>query len=171
MTISVEVTTTNLSKALQTFFVNAFGQRFLDDIASIVLRRNKERFLRAVNPDNIPWPISQSAKRRAAGLPDSQGISKTGSNGNTLFSTGSLFESIQILNNRSTNTERVVSVNPAFKNRVSGKRVLDYAVKHQFGSSSPFLPVRKFLGVNSQDVQVVDSFIDRKLRNLSNTGN
>lgn len=140
------------------------GQDALDDIAAIILRRNKRRFLLGVDPNGNRWPESESAKRRRQGLPDSQGIRRVGSSGNTLFSTGSLFQAIQVLTSRSTRTQRVVSVNPSFKNRKTGLNVLAYAVQHQLGKNG--LPKREFLGISTEDRQVVDIFLKNIIKGL-----
>lgn len=162
--ITLDVSKDKTTKRLLELVRGALGPNVLDDVAAIILRRNKQRFLRGVDPNNNAWPESQAAKRRRAGLPDSQGISRVGSSGNTLFSTGSLFESIQILIGRSTKTQRVVSVNPSFTNRKTGAKVIGYAVKHQLGKDG--LPKREFLGINSEDRQVVDIFLQRAFKRL-----
>ena len=163
-TIKIDVTADKVTKSLLNLVKSVSGQGILDDIAAIILRRNKERFLKGVDPNNNRWPESESAKRRRAGLPDSQGITRVGSLGNTLFSTGSLFQAIQVLVSRSTKTQRVVSVNPSFTNRKTGAKVIGYAVKHQLGKDG--LPKREFLGINTEDRQVVNIFIERVLKRL-----
>ena len=163
--LQVNLTVNENTKALLNKLVNVVGKDILDDVASVILNRNKARFLLGVTPDNVRWPESESARRRKAGLPDSQGIRRVGSTGNTLFSTSSLFESIQILTSRSTKNQRVVSVNPAFSNRKTGGRVIDYAVQHQFGRGGQLK--RQFLGVNNQDANVVDVVIQRALERIN----
>lgn len=162
--LKINITSTINQDDVLNIIANIRGTDFLDDVASVILRRNKERFLRGVSPDNVRWPESESARRRAAGLPDSQGIRRVGSTGNTLFSTSSLFESIQVLTNRSTRNQRVVSVNPAFTNRVTGEKVINYAVQHQVGSGGQIK--REFLGVNTADTQVVNLIIQQAINKL-----
>lgn len=162
--IRLDVTATGDTRNLASLVQKFVGQDALDDIAAIILRRNKRRFLLGVDPNNNRWPESESAKRRRAGLPDSQGIRRVGSSGNTLFSTGSLFQAIQVLTTRSTRTQRVVSVNPSFTNRKTGINVLQYAVQHQLGKNG--LPKREFLGINTEDRQVVDTFLRNIIRKI-----
>lgn len=162
--LKINITSTRQKEDVLNILANLQGTGFLDDVASVILNRNKARFLLGVSPDNVRWKESESAKRRAAGLPDSQGIRRVGSTGNTLFSTSSLFESIQVLTNRSTRNQRVVSVNPAFTNRVTGEKVINYAVKHQLGKDGQLK--REFLGVNNADTQVVNLIIQRAIAKL-----
>lgn len=139
-------------------------RRILDDVAASVLRRNQRRFLDGVTPEEQAWPISSGAIRRAAGQKDAQGIDKIGSKGNTLFSTGSLFLSIQLLREKSTTNQRVVGVNPLFSNRVSGDSVASYARVHQFGEGR--IPQREFLGIGTGDQAVINAIAKKKVKDL-----
>ena len=103
--------------------------QMLDETVSILLNRTRQRYLAEVDPEGKPWPPSQAGiKRRSKG--------GTG----TLFDTGRLFRSIQLV--ASSPTERVIGTD------------VPYAAKHQYGLDG--LPVRAFLGVNQEDLFLVD---------------
>lgn len=116
------VTDVNLDKATK--------KRIADAVGANLLHRQRERFLRAVDPDENPWPVSFAALQRQ--------IQRRG--GLTLFDTGRLFHSIQYA---------LVDENTG----VIGTDV-PYAADHQFGLKG--LPVRKFLGINPNDAKAAE---------------
>lgn len=152
-----------LKKALKK--VPNFQKIILDAAAASVLTRNKRRFLQGVDPNGKKWQESQSAKRRAAGQPDAQGVQRKGSAGNTLFSTGSLFFSLQAIRSRAKTNQRTVGVNPTLRNRRTGVNIASYAVKHAEGKGGQVK--RIFLGINKADASIVEriikSRVDREL--------
>lgn len=72
-----------------------------DMMAAVMLARVRKRFMTQQNPDGSKWPVTRSARLRAAGTPVyaqggkyAPGGYKTG--GGTLFASGNLFHSIQL---------------------------------------------------------------------------
>jgi len=106
-------------------FDPAAKRRIHDAVGANLLNRQRQRFLKAVDPDGKPWPVSFAALRRTA----------SGRDGKTLFDTGTLFNSIQFgilgpdLSEIGTN--------------------VPYATKHQLGEDGN--PVRQFLGFTQED--------------------
>ena len=98
-----------------------------EDAAAIVLSGIRRRFLREQDPEGNPWPKSYAATQREA----------EGRGGGTLYDTGDLFRSIQL-----------VKVNPA---EYEIKTDVPYAFEHQFGIGQV---QRKFLGTNQNEVDL-----------------
>ena len=108
-----------------------------DQGAALLLHRIRERFLKQVGPDKIPWVPSFAALRRA----------RTGRGGGTLFNTGRMFHSIQVF-----------TMGPG--SRDIGTDV-PYAPKHNFGIGQIR---RQFLGFNDDDVTAVTDAIIFKVQ-------
>lgn len=139
------------------------NRRILDGAAAIILQKNRQRFLLAVDPNNIKWTESFQAKRRALGFPDSQGIRDSGRK--TLFSTGTLFRSIQVLRAIANSNKRAVGVNPSITNFRSGAKAFSYGLQHQLGKGVDGIR-REFIGINSNDVVLIDNFISLEIAKI-----
>jgi len=164
--VSIEFDTIFSIKGLEKLGDNTeLNRRVLDGAAAILLRRNRERFLRAVDPDGKPWLVSRQAQIRAAGGTDLSGVKDTGRK--TLFSTGSLFNSIQVLRKLAGQNERRIGVNPTAINTRSRDLVMNYAVQHQSGTGGgPGIVKREFIGVGKQDVPIVEKFLLKEIEAL-----
>jgi phage gpG-like protein len=120
-------------------------------IKSLLIRRNLERFDRAVNPDEIPWePLDDSTVRRKAG----KGFAKPNQ---PLFATGTLRKSIGVI--RGGSAVIAVSSGAGFRIGIANQEA-DYGRFHQLGIG---VPERKFLGINAKDVKAVDSLLRRAM--------
>lgn len=116
----------------------------LDEVTAALLARIRERFLRQVDPDNVPWVPSFAAIRRAL----------HGRGGGTLFDTGRLFHSIQAYlvdeNTRAIGTD------------------VPYASKHQNGEDG--MVRRVFLGFGDEDRGVAETIMLDRFKRLTVTG-
>lgn len=108
----------------------------LDESAAILLNSIRNRFLRGVDTDNTPWPVSHAAILRA----------KAGRGGGTLYDTGRLFHSLQ---------EFAVDA----QSRAIGTNVT-YGSVHQFGNVK--LPKREFLGFADRDLETIRNMLTRR---------
>jgi|WetSurSiteA1Bulk_404760.scaffolds.fasta_scaffold15739_4 phage gpG-like protein len=116
-------------------------QYILEKATTVVLARIRTRFLREVDPDEVPWLPSQAAVHRRSTL-------GTG----TLFETGRLFRSIQ------EHFEPAPSVSTS-SGQVRISTDVPYAKYHQLGIGQI---ARPFLGFSDNDGLVVE----RVLQNL-----
>ena len=108
----------------------------LDEVGALMLTRTRTRFLREVDPDEIPWKPSQAAIRRR----------RLGGTG-TLFNTGKLWRSIQLAD-RGPNQRAIMTDVP-------------YGVTHQEGLQGNVK--RVFLGFGEQDERLVDALLEKRL--------
>jgi phage virion morphogenesis protein len=113
----------------------------LDEAGAALLNRQRDRFLRQVDPDEVPWWPSDRATMRA----------KTGRDGGTLFDTGTLFHSIQL--HETGPNDREISTD------------VPYAHFHQFGTTQPH-SLRPFLGFSEEDVTIFEKIVSSHLRDL-----
>ena len=100
----------------------------LDKVGAALLARNRDRFLKAVNPNNQAWKVSLAAIERA----------QKGRGGLTLYDTGRLFHSIQLY----ADSDR---------SRAIGTDV-PYGKFHQYGKLG-----RQFLGIGDEDVPIAQN--------------
>ena len=128
--ISAEVTgILNFKARLKEIQSRLDPESLLDEVSAILLDRTRKRFLQAVDPEGVPWQISQASLRRSAGK--------------TLYKSGRLFRSIRVYNK-----------SPGV--RSIGADV-GYGEKHQLGLEG--LPKRVFLGFSAEDEQVAINFL------------
>lgn len=111
----------------------------LDEAGAALLNRQRERFLRQVDPDEVPWWPSEAAAKRK----------RTGRDGGTLFDTGNLFHSIQL--HETGDDSRAISTD------------VPYAPYHQFGTKQPH-SLRPFLGFNEEDQNVFEMIVETRLK-------
>jgi len=117
---------------------NAFEA--VDVAGAALLNRIRTRFLSEEDPDGFPWEPSQAAIKRRRG----------GGTG-TLFDTGNLFHSIQLEDTSGGEEEAASAISTD----------TPYAPYHQFGTS--ILPRRAFLGVNDEDIAIIERLLGRKI--------
>lgn len=130
--------------------LDSIVQDTLDIVAAAQLARLRKRFLDQQAPDGTTWPESRAAMvRRIAGR-----------DGGTLFDTGSLFHSLNII--PKTGMERAVGVVPGTKNRETGADVETYGRIHQLGLNGA--PVRMFIGFSQDDPRDLTELADMYLR-------
>jgi phage gpG-like protein len=98
-----------------------------EDAAAIVLSGIRRRYLKEQDPDGRQWPKSFAATERAA----------TGRGGGTLYDTGDLFRSIQLV--KVANAEYEI------------KTDVPYAAEHQLGIGQV---KREYLGTNQEEVNL-----------------
>ena len=135
-----------VNKLLKSLPAMVQDERLLDDIVAIMINRTRNRFLREVAPDEMPWPPSKGGEIRKAGGYTYGGDGFMYSGGGTLFMTGKLFHSIQ-------------PFRPGKMKRGIGTDI-PYARYHQLGLGQK---VREFLGISETDRQVIDLLINRRL--------
>lgn len=115
----------------------------LDEVSAALLAKTRERFLKQVDPDGVPWVPSFAAIRRAL----------HGSGGGTLFDTGRLFHSIQLYlideNTRAIGTD------------------VPYASKHQNGEDG--MVKRVFLGFGEEDSKTAEQIMVTRFKKLTQT--
>lgn len=109
----------------------------LDQSAALLLNRIRDRFLRTMDETGKKWKPSFASYLRR----------KEGRGGDTLYDTGRMFHSIQ-----------VYADGPL--GRMLGTDV-EYAPKHQFGLEG--MVVRRFIGVNEEDIGLVQAFIYKRV--------
>jgi phage gpG-like protein len=109
----------------------------LDEATAVLLARVRERFLRQVDPDLVPWIPSMAAMARA----------RKGRGGGTLFDTGNLFHSIQEF--ASTEDSREIGTD------------VPYAAKHEFGLDG--MVQRRFMGASPDDVEAMVAVVVNRL--------
>lgn len=128
-------------------------QGVLDVVAAAQLARIRARFLAQESPNGSPWPESRAAMVRRI----------TGRDGGTLFDTGSLFHSLNVIPMQGM--ERAVGVVPGTKNRETGEDVETYGRAHQLGLYGN--PVREFIGFSQDDprdlMELADLYLRRRL--------
>lgn len=135
----------------------ALTSDLLDRAAAVILNRVRTRFLAETDPSGKKWPPSKRGlQRRAKG--------DTG----TLFDTGSLFHSIQILTPRATANTRVIGILPGSVNRRTGVDVASYGKKHQLGLDG--MEKREFIGVSSSDEKVVAKVLSKLINDTISKG-
>jgi phage gpG-like protein len=130
--IRISVTDSGVLASFDTLLGTLASPDLMEGVSFILLNRTRQRFLNEVGPSGVPWPRSRAAIERA----------RQGRGGGTLFDTGRLFHSIQI-----------VKITPYL---FSLETDVPYAAEHQF-------KLRPFLGVNSEDIRVMSSFISRSI--------
>lgn len=120
----------------------------LDEAQALLLNRIRDRFLREVDPDNEPWPVSFSAIiRRAGGYTYKKGRRYTGTG--TLFESGELFHSIQAY--AIGPTESAIGTD------------VSYAKQVQEGDGGIMLP-RMFLAFNEkEDLFLLERLVIKRL--------
>lgn len=123
-------TLSTLERALDITFI-------LDESGAVLLNRIRSRFLAQIDPDGMPWPMSQAAKRRKV----------TGRGGGTLFDTGRLFHSIQL--HKTGDNSRSISTD------------VPYAKEHNLGTKGQIQ--RVFLGFNDEDADLVSQLIMKRI--------
>lgn len=114
------------------------GEGLLDELGAALLNRQRTRFLDEVDPDEVPWIPSRAGERRRA----------RGDTG-TLFDTGRLFHSIQLVTTGPN--ERLIQTD------------VPYAERHQEGIG---VIKRMFLGFGDSDVEFTNLFIEATLVEL-----
>jgi phage virion morphogenesis protein len=114
-----------------------FLDRILDEGAAVLFNRMRERFLRQVDPDGVPWPPSKAAAKRKA----------SGRGGGTLFASGRLWESLQLY------ADGPLS-------RAIGTDV-PYGKFHQYGTIH--LPRRQFLGFGADDIGYMEQLAVKRI--------
>ena len=115
--------------------------RVADAASAVLLNRIRTRYRQQTDADGNRWPVSEAARKRAAGIPTGRSRKPGGFVGGfTLFESGALFQSIQIFDD----AEGVRSIGTD----------VEYGVFHQFGTR--FLPRRQFLGFNQEDADVAE---------------
>ncbi len=130
-----------LQATLKKFVTSGFAERTLDEAAALMLNRIRRRFLAQQGTLGQPWIPSYAAIRRKA----------LGRGGGTLFDTGALFHSIQVVNlgpgKRSIGTD------------------IPYAHKHQFGEDG--MVRREFIGASPEDLSAIDKLFTKRLAALA----
>lgn len=86
-------------------------EEILDDAAALMLSRTIRRFRNQETPEGVKWRKSEAAKiRQAGGYTWSNGKRVTG--GYTLYATGRLFESFDIVDQNVEGQRRIVNTAP-----------------------------------------------------------
>lgn len=147
--LSVDVDFGNLQAVLATVRGVLEVDKVADEAAAILLNRTRQRYLKEVNPDDVPWIPSQAAidRRRKGG---------TG----TLFDTGTLWRSIQ-LSAEKPKGERTI------KAGAYSAKGTEYGQFHQFGVPGR-LPIREFLGVPQGDIELFEARMLQKIAEALN---
>lgn len=122
-----------------------------DEASAMLLNRIRTRFLRQTSPEGKVWPVSRAAMIRK----------QKGIGGGTLFDTGALFHSLEVV--RGPKGERILRVNPETKNK-KGTLVESYARTHQLGLKG--MPKRVFLGFSKDDESMAVAIIRTRLREV-----
>jgi phage virion morphogenesis protein len=141
--LTIEIDASQLSAALHGVAEALDEDEVLDEAASIILNHTRQRFLEEVNPEGVAWPPSQAAIQRRRG----------GGTG-TLFDTGTLWRSIQESDDHGPG-ERIIKAG-AFT-----EKGVEYGKFHQYGTK--FLPVREFMGVPKEDVELFEARIMQRV--------
>lgn len=128
-------------RRLTTFLHEELPSPIMDEALAIMLRYTRQRFLNTTAPDGTKWERSGAAIKRE----------EVGRGGDTLFDTGRLFHSIQVLNNQNGTGEIYTDV--------------PYAAKHQNGE--PPMPKREFIGIGPEEA-IITAIITRRLQEISN---
>lgn len=128
-------------RRLQVFMQEDVPSSVMDEALAILLSYTRKRFLNETAPDGSKWQRSFAAIKRE----------ETGRGGGTLFDTGRLFHSIQILNMKN-NTGQIYTDVP-------------YARKHQDGE--PPMPARQFIGIG-EEFEVISAMIRDRMEKASN---
>ncbi|UOX39942.1 neck protein [Vibrio phage V-YDF132] len=138
----VEVLFDDLDEALDT-------EEILDEAATVMVSRTLRRFRAMQTPDGRAWKQSEAAKiRQSGGYTYSNGKRVTG--GQTLFATGRLFQSFDLIDNMK-GERRIVNTAP-------------YAIYLNYANNGQW----QFIGASEQDIQlmvnIVNDRIERALR-------
>lgn len=120
----------------------------LDEAMTILLHRVRSRFLREVDPDEVPWIPSQAGLRRKSGKYTYRNGRKYTGTG-TLFETGDLFHSIQAIRG-SAPFERGI------------KTDVPYGLKHQLGLEG--METREFLGFSTADLLLFEKLVVKRVQ-------
>jgi phage gpG-like protein len=139
----VEIDISQLQEVLQTVQDALNVEEVLDMAASIILNNTRARYLQEKNPEGKAWPPSKAAIKRRRG----------GGTG-TLFDTGTLWRSIQLVDEGSDG-ERVITAG-AWNDKGT-----EYGHFHQEGTK--FLPVREFMGVVESDIELFEARVMQKV--------
>jgi phage gpG-like protein len=127
----LEGLTDKLNKVFEALNVTSI----LDEAEAMLLNRIRARFLRMVDPDEVPW------------IPSQRYLKPVHKGAGTLFLSGTLFHSIQ---------EYAVGADY----RSIGSDV-PYGRYHQYGTLH--IPKRVFLGVNQDDMMLVEKRILQRI--------
>jgi phage gpG-like protein len=109
-------------------------ERVLDEGAGVLFNRTRTRFLEAIDPDGVAWPVSGAAQERES----------RGRGGATLYDTGKLFESLQLYPGEQPGEREIGTDVP-------------YGIFHQYGTGR--LPIRMFLGFGEEDRQYMEALV------------
>lgn len=126
-------------------------EEILDQAASTILSRTIRRFRNQTTPDGRRWEVSESARIRARGGYTISGIRRRrATGGNTLFATGDLFRSFDLIDD-GDGQRRIVNDAP-------------YAIYLNSVDNYKW----QFLGAGEQDIQLFLNIVqDRIARALS----
>lgn len=116
-------------------------ERVLDEAGAILLNRIRTRFLAETDPFGRKWIPSQAALERK----------RKGRGGGTLFDSGTLFHSIQLVNRGPFERSIMTDV--------------PYARKHQEGDG---VLQRVFLGFSNEDAEVVEKLLKLRYQEAAN---
>lgn len=144
----------------------------VEDFASLLLRRIKERYSIGVDPDGNPWadlrPATLERKKRYPTKPE---YSTTKG-----FSTEALFNSLSIIRGTSAGLFAVstgVGVRIGIGReggmgwtKVRGEDISIYARVFQKGNSAHNQVARRFLGIGRLDVKSAGAFLNRRVKNM-----
>lgn len=125
----------------------------LDDAAAIIISRVRRRFMKMENPDGTRWKPSKAAGLRASGKATRGGDGVKHVGGQTLFCSGRLYHSIQVV--RSGVNERKVKTDVPYAGYVHGPSKLSaYAESMNWN----------IMGVNEEDMFLIKEMIMRRLQ-------
>lgn len=144
MKIEVGVSRDDFSGTAKALLAALEPDEILDEASTIILNRIRTRFLAEQGPDSKWVPSKAAMIRRGGGFTWSNGRKWTGTG--TLFASGRLFHSIQVVRGASDERSFLTDV--------------PYAKYHQFGKGDM---ARPFLGFNKEDISVVESLIKRRV--------
>ncbi|QHJ74652.1 hypothetical protein VH22019_00088 [Vibrio phage VH2_2019] len=116
----------------------------LDDAATTLLSRTIRRFRAQTTPDGQSWKVSKSAQiRMSGGYTWSNGKKVTG--GHTLYATGKLFQSFNIIDG-GKGERRIVNTAP-------------YAIYLNYQNNGQW----QFLGAGEQDIQLMVNLVNARI--------
>lgn len=144
MKIEVGVSRDDFSGTAKALLAALEPDEILDEASTIILNRIRTRFLAEQGPDSKWVPSKAAMIRRGGGYTWSNGRKWTGTG--TLFASGRLFHSLQVVRGASDERSFVTDV--------------PYAQYHQFGKGNMHRP---FLGFNKEDISVVEGLIKRRI--------
>ena len=141
-----------LSKRIATIRAALAVPVLTKEIGELLLRRTLDRFEREVDPNYTPWrPLASSTlarRKRAGGVPGAK----------ILQQTGAMKKSIKIIRGDNTGTI-YTNTGAGVRIGIEDEEQVPKARAHQRGT--PRIPVRKFLGIGSRDVNAVDGLLRR----------